>query len=159
MRGFHLTFCKSNKNDTFQVPWRVSQMTAMKNLLLVEDNPDIRRLLRMTLERPEWRVHEAANGEEGLQAADRLRPEVVLLDVMMPGAFDGLEVCRRLRADPRLAGCRVVILSARGSPADLARGRSAGADAYLVKPFSPLQLVDLVTRLMAGERAPAYPEA
>lgn len=156
MTRFRLTSGKTNKNDTGDGQDPVYQMTAMKNLLVVEDHPEIRRLLRLALETPDWRVHEAADGESGLQAATRLRPEVVLLDVMMPGALDGIDVCRRIRADPGLSACRVVILSARGAPDDLQRGRAAGADAYLVKPFSPLQLLDLVAGLMAGEQVSEF---
>jgi CheY-like chemotaxis protein len=78
----------------------------------------------------------------------------VLLDVMMPGEFDGLEACRRLRADPRFTSTRIILLSARGQSADIQAGLAAGADAYVLKPFSPLKLLDTIRASMAaGTRA------
>lgn len=126
----------------------------MNKVLIVEDHADIRRLIRMTLEFEDCEIFEANNGESGLVAAARVRPDVVLLDVMMPGQFDGLEVCRMLKITPGLADVKVVILSARGTAADLEKGKEAGADAYLVKPFSPLELTHVVQSLaMRGAEA------
>ena len=79
--------------------------------------------------------------------AKNLRPHVVLMDVMMPGEIDGYEACRRIKDDPNLTETAVVILTARGQQSDLEAGEAAGADAYLVKPFSPLQLLDTVNQL------------
>lgn len=118
-----------------------------KTILIVDDHADIRRLIRMTLEFEDYQIHEAADGESALQLAAALRPDVVLLDVMMPGALDGLEVCARLKADPRFAGMQVILLSARGQARDREAGLRAGADAYMVKPFSPLQLIDHLASL------------
>ena len=75
------------------------------------------------------------------------RPDVVVLDVMMPGGLDGIEVCRRIRADPHMGHTKVVMLSARGSARDIDEGRKAGADVYLIKPFSPLELIQQVAGL------------
>lgn len=116
----------------------------MKKILIVDDHADIRKLIRMTLEFEAYEIHEAADGESALHAAQTLRPDLVLLDVMMPGGIDGLEVCRRLRASPELAGVHVMLLSARGQARDREAGLQAGADAYLIKPFSPLQLIDSI---------------
>lgn len=120
----------------------------MKRVLIVEDQADIRKLIRMTLELEPYELHEAANGAEGLQQAVALQPDLILLDVMMPGALDGLQVCARVRALPALQATRVVLLTARGLAQDRDDGQRAGADAYLIKPFSPLQLVEIVERLM-----------
>lgn len=117
---------------------------AMKSVLIVEDHADIRRLLRLTLELEDYVIHEAGSAPVGLAAARELRPDIVLLDVMMPGAFDGLECCRRLKAEPATRHARVVMLTARGHSHDCEAGLAAGADAYLVKPFSPLQLLDVL---------------
>jgi len=126
----------------------------VNKVLIVEDHADIRRLIRMTLEFDDFEIFEANNGESGLVAAARVRPDVVLLDVMMPGAFDGLEVCRMLKITPGLAEVKVVILSARGTAADISNGMEAGADGYLVKPFSPLELTRVVHSLAThGEQA------
>ena len=121
----------------------------MKKVLIVEDHADIRRLIRMTLEFEDCDIAEANNGASGLEAAAQSIPDVVLLDVMMPGEIDGLEACRRIKSDPRFHATHVVMLSARGAAMDLERGHGAGADAYLVKPFSPLQLIQVIENLGA----------
>lgn len=111
----------------------------MASILIIEDHDDIRRLIRMTLEFDHNTIHEAADGESGWQLALKCKPDLVLLDVMMPGSLNGLDVCRALKslAHPP----RVLLLTARGRSEDLDAGQRAGADAYLVKPFSPLQLM------------------
>jgi two-component system, OmpR family, phosphate regulon response regulator PhoB len=119
----------------------------VKKLLVVEDRPEIRELIRMTLEFEPYEVHMAGDGVSGLEAARRLRPDLMLLDVMMPGELDGLAVCRAVRADPALAGTRVVMLSAKGQQGDTAAGLAAGADLYLIKPFSPIELLQKVEQL------------
>jgi two-component system phosphate regulon response regulator PhoB len=112
--------------------------------LIAEDHADIRKLIRMTLEFEDFNIHEVSNAPDAMAVAGRLKPDLVMLDVMMPGAFDGLEACRRLRADPVHAGARIILLSARGQASDVQAGMDAGADAYLLKPFSPLQLLDTI---------------
>lgn len=119
----------------------------MKKVLIIEDHADIRRLIRMTLEFESCSVHEANNGAAGLELAETLHPDIMLLDVMMPGELDGLEVCRRVKASETLRDTRVVMLSARGTAADIERGHQAGADAYIVKPFSPLQLIKMINEI------------
>ena len=121
---------------------------AMKRVLIVEDQADIRKLIRMTLEFEPYEIFEAGNGVEGLQKAGELLPDLMLLDVMMPGELDGLQVCARVRANPTLKDTRVVLLTARGQIKDRDAGQLAGADEYLIKPFSPLQLIETIERLM-----------
>ncbi len=115
-------------------------------ILTIEDQPDIRRLIRMTLEFKGHRVIEAGNGAEGLSLARRERPDLILLDVMMPG-IDGLSAARSLAADPELSRIPVVMLSALGGSTDVESGLSTGVKAYLVKPFSPWELLELIARL------------
>ncbi len=124
----------------------------MSLVLIVDDQPDIRRLIRMSLELDDHEIHEAPDGPEGLVAARRLRPDLVLLDVMMPGGLTGLQVCEQVKADPDLAHTRVVLLTARSLAQDRRAGEQAGADAYLVKPFSPLELIEITGRLLAESR-------
>ncbi len=119
------------------------------NLLIVDDQADIRKLIRMTLEFEGYTLIEAQDGAEALRLASSSKPELVLLDVMMPGELDGFQVCEQIKRDPAMAGTRVVMLTARGQQSDLERGRKAGADAYLTKPFSPLELIDTIERLAA----------
>ncbi len=120
----------------------------MKKILIVEDHADIRRLIRMTLEFEECEIHEAPDAPTGWDLARELLPDVVLLDVMMPGALDGLDLCRAMKSDARLRNVPVIVLSARGGSADRENGLRAGADAYLVKPFSPMQLLELLGTLV-----------
>jgi len=121
----------------------------MKRVLIIEDQSDIRKLIRMTLEFENCEIHEASNGVCGLQLASVVRPDFVLLDIMMPGAMDGLQVCSAIKSMPDLASVKVVLLTARGQVRDLEAGKKAGADEYLVKPFSPLELINTMERLTA----------
>jgi DNA-binding response OmpR family regulator len=119
-------------------------------ILIVEDQPDICKLIRMTLEFGDFEIHEAHDGETGLNMARAIKPHVMLLDVMMPGLLDGYQVCSRIKADPALQQIQVVMLTARGQVTDIAAGEAAGADAYLVKPFSPLELIERVEAIAAA---------
>jgi two-component system phosphate regulon response regulator PhoB len=116
----------------------------MATILVVDDHPDIRQLIRMTLEIERHKIVEAVNGRVAVAAAAQIKPDVILLDVMMPG-MGGLQACREIRTNPTLAQTRVIMLSALGSETDRAAGMAAGADAYLVKPFSPITLIGLVS--------------
>lgn len=120
----------------------------MKRALIVEDQADIRELIRMSLELEDIDIREAENGDIGFATAREFLPDLVLLDVMMPGSMDGFEVCRKLRADPAFKRTCIIMLTARSQDADRQQGVRAGADAYLTKPFSPRQLLELVHRLM-----------
>jgi DNA-binding response OmpR family regulator len=117
-------------------------------ILIVEDQPDICKLIRMTLEFGDFEIHEANDGETGLNMARAIKPSIMLLDVMMPGLLDGYQVCTRIKQDPNLSSIQVVMLTARGQASDLAAGEAAGADAYLVKPFSPLELIERVEAMV-----------
>ncbi|CAN5726971.1 N/A [soil metagenome] len=121
-------------------------------VLIVEDQPDIRKLIRMTLEFGQFEIHEARDGEQGLSMARAVMPAVVLLDVMMPGVLDGYQVCQRIKEDPALRSIRVILLTARGQATDIGTGEAAGADAYLIKPFSPLELIERVELMASAAR-------
>jgi len=121
----------------------------MKKLLIVDDHADIRRLVRLTLEFEEVEVREAADGPQALDILKEWRPNAVLVDLMMPG-MDGLTLCRKLRDQPSTCGIPVVFLTARGHAQDREAGMQAGASAYLVKPFSPLQLIQELDRAALG---------
>ena len=116
-------------------------------ILVVDDEPPIVELLTGYLEREGWSVDAAADGPAGLDAVRRLDPDVVVLDVMLPG-LDGVEVCRRLRA---FSDAYVLMLTARGEEIDRIVGLTVGADDYLVKPFSPREVV---ARIKALQRRP-----
>ncbi len=112
----------------------------MKTLLVVEDENDIRQLLRFNLEREGYAVLEADNGLDGLRTASLELPDLVVLDLMLPG-LDGCEVCRRLKAQTATADTPVLMLTARGEEVDRIEGFTLGADDYVVKPFSVKELV------------------
>jgi CheY-like chemotaxis protein len=115
-------------------------------VLVVDDDAMIVLLLKLNLELEGHEVLTAADGPGALHAAFEHRPDVVLLDVVLAGV-DGLEVCRRLRADPLTQTTPVVFLTGLAQATDMERGVAAGCDAYVTKPFDPLDLVALVERL------------
>jgi CheY-like chemotaxis protein len=118
-----------------------------RELLVVDDDPFIRRLITTTLEDvAEFELLEACDGNEALALIERHRPQIVLLDVDIPG-IDGIEVCRALRADTRTSNATVVMLTAAHGDEVEARAGAAGADLFLTKPFSPLDLLRLVDDL------------
>jgi DNA-binding response OmpR family regulator len=124
-------------------------MSDRKVILIVEDQTDIRKLIRMTLELGDSEIHEAENGESGWHMVKALRPDLVLLDVMMPGSLDGYQVCQKIKAETALKHIPVIMLTARGQQSDFEMGNQAGANAYLTKPFSPLELIDTVEAQLA----------
>ncbi len=127
----------------------------MATVLIVDDEPPIVELVRFTLEDDQVRVVEAEDGLEALDVALAEQPDLIFLDVQIPH-LNGFEVCRRLRLEPRLEKVKIVMLTAAGQAQDLARGRAAGADLYLTKPFSPLRLLTLVQSLLP--EPPLWPE-
>ena len=115
-------------------------------MLVVDDEAVIRQLLVINLELEGFEVHEAVDGLDALEKAREIDPDVVTLDVMMPG-LDGMTTARRLRSDPLTRRARILLISARTRPADLEQGAEAGADDYVIKPFDPDDVVDAVRRL------------
>jgi PleD family two-component response regulator len=120
-------------------------------LLVVDDDPDITRFVEMNFNFEGFDVVVANDGYEALAEIDRQRPDLVLLDVMMP-RMDGVELCRRLRADPMTTGMPVIMLTAKGLSADKVAGLTAGADDYIVKPFDMLELVARVRSTLRRNR-------
>ena len=111
--------------------------------MIVDDDPLIRGVVRAVLEDGAFELEEAASGEEALRLAARRPPNLVLLDVMMPG-MNGFEVAERFKADPKLKSAVIVMLTAKNAPEDRRRGMESGADVYFTKPFSPLELLTTV---------------
>ncbi|HSK22972.1 MAG TPA: response regulator [Egicoccus sp.] len=118
-------------------------------MLAVDDDPTILRLLQVNLEMEGHEVLTAEDGHSALAVIRAERPDVVLLDVMMP-EMDGFQVCESVRADPDIADTPIVFVSARAQQADLDRGYASGADGYITKPFDPVDLVETIERLAAG---------
>ena len=118
------------------------------NVLVVDDDPDIRELVAFKLEQLGHSVTTENDGEAGLAAAISSTPDLVLLDVMMP-KLTGIEVCQHMRDDERTAAIPVMLITAKAQEMDIERGFSAGADDYIVKPFSPRELASRVEALFA----------
>jgi two-component system phosphate regulon response regulator PhoB len=110
------------------------------SVLLIEDEADIRELVSYNLSKEGYEVTTVETGEEGLASAEQSPPDLVLLDLMLPG-IDGLTVCQRLRGDSRLKSIPVIMLTAKGEETDVIAGLNLGADDYITKPFSPRVLV------------------
>ena len=118
----------------------MSTATMAQRILIIEDEPDIIEVLEYNLKKHHYQVATAETGEAGLAAARESLPDLVLLDLMLPG-IDGLEVCRKLREDPRTRDLLVIMLTAKGTEADVVVGLTLGADDYIVKPFSTSELL------------------
>jgi phosphate regulon transcriptional regulator PhoB len=128
-------------------------MTA-KKILVVEDEPDIRKLVHYNLTQERFQVSEAEDGEKALRLLQRERPHLLILDLMLPG-LSGLELCRNLRERPDTARIPILMLTAKAGEADRVVGLEMGADDYLTKPFSPRELVARVKAILRRTDAPA----
>ncbi len=116
-------------------------------VLIVDDDPFIRKLIVTTLEGvSSFELHEAADGEEAVRLARSEGPRLVFLDIDMP-RLDGIEACRQMRDEPSMAGSKIVMLTASADESAPSRAAAAGADRFLTKPFSPLDLLRLVDEL------------
>lgn len=118
-------------------------------VLLVDDNRIIRHLLHLTFSnQARYQLFEADSGEQALPIVLRERPEIILLDILMPGELDGVELCRMIKSWEDCRKCKIVFLSGCGQQQDLKLGMEAGADLYIIKPFSPIQLLASVEKLL-----------
>ncbi len=123
-------------------------MSRKPTILAVDDEPNILLSLEYILEQEGYDVHVARDGDEALELADRIRPDLILLDVAMPRK-DGYEVCRVLRGNENLASTKVVMLTAKGQPLERKKGLEVGADMYVTKPFSADDLLDKIRKVLA----------
>lgn len=125
---------------------------AKKSILVVEDEESLLKLESILFTSKGYDVTGVRDGREALQALATSRPDVVVLDVMLPGP-DGFEICRAIKDNPETGDIPVVILTAKKSSMDLERGRNAGADAYLTKPFKSVKVLEVIEGLIAGGRS------
>jgi CheY-like chemotaxis protein len=126
-------------------PTTADQPRAAMTVLVVDDDPVVRLLLETTIQGGPYRVLTASDGDEALATARRIHPTVILLDVSMP-KLDGFEVCQRIKNDPVTKDITVIMITAKAQADDRARGQAVGVDAYITKPFSPLQLLESLDR-------------
>jgi DNA-binding response OmpR family regulator len=123
----------------------------LKKILIVDDQPQIRELVAVTLQMGNYQILFAENGQQALDTTQNEHPNAILLDVMLRDSnMDGLEVCRRLKNDPTTRDIPVIMLSASGHQSDVEAGWSAGADDYLTKPFSPIALMEKIEAIVKG---------
>jgi DNA-binding response OmpR family regulator len=120
----------------------------MAKILIAEDEPDIRELVLFMLRFAGYEVVAATNGEEAVQTASRELPDLILLDVRMP-RMTGYDACRLMKANPALRDVPVVFLSAKGQESEIQSGLDAGAEEYLLKPFSPAELTNRVRGILS----------
>lgn len=122
-------------------------MSNKGTILVIDDEKDLIELVRYNLEKEGYDVIAAYDGQSGLEVVKKHRPDLVVLDLMMPG-LDGLQVCQRLRADPRSSRIPVIMLTAKATEADRVVGLEFGADDYIIKPFSPREVVARVKAVL-----------
>jgi DNA-binding response OmpR family regulator len=119
-------------------------------LLIADDEPNILISLEFLMKREGYEVHLARDGQEALDAIAAIRPDLVLLDVMMPRK-SGFDVCQEVRASETLKGTRILMLTAKGRDTDVAKGTALGVNAYMTKPFSTKELVEKVRELLQDQ--------
>jgi DNA-binding response OmpR family regulator len=120
----------------------------MKKILVVDDQLEVRKLVEMTLRAEDYHIIQAKNGEEAVEMVKVEKPDLIIMDVMMPGEIDGLEATRMLKNDPETNSCTIVMLTSKGQETDRKMGFEAGADDYFAKPFSPLELIRKVEEVL-----------
>ena len=119
----------------------------MAKILIVDDEPSIRFLIVSALEDEGYELWEASDGLEAFERIQKDKPDVMILDVMMPG-MTGYELCAKLKQDPVTKDILIIMLTAKGQEQDRLHSRQAGADYYLRKPFSPMELVEIVASIV-----------
>jgi two-component system, OmpR family, phosphate regulon response regulator PhoB len=122
----------------------------MKKILMIDDHAQTRQLVKWALADSGYQLYEASNGDSGLKIADHVKPDLIVLDVVMPGELDGIKVCEQIRASPSLSAIKIILLSANDQPKDREQGQLAGANAYLAKPFKPAALRSLIDKLLGS---------
>jgi two-component system alkaline phosphatase synthesis response regulator PhoP len=128
-------------------------MSQKKRILLIEDEEDIAALIKLQAEITGYKLHVEVDGVNGYRAIEREKPDLVILDVMLPGE-NGLDVCRRMKSNPELKNIPVVILSAKGEELDVVLGLELGADDYVSKPFSPKVLFSRIKAILRRGKEP-----
>ncbi|HAI13120.1 MAG TPA: two-component system response regulator [Phycisphaerales bacterium] len=121
---------------------------SLKKILIADDEPNIRLLVQTTLEGPDRQMVEASSGPEVLELARKHVPDLIILDWLMPG-LHGIDVAARLRSERKTAHIPIIMLTCKSQPADMQQGREAGVNTYLVKPFSPMELLERVQEALS----------
>jgi CheY-like chemotaxis protein len=120
----------------------------MKKILIVDDSVEIRDLVEATLSADDYRIFKAENGEIAVDIAKKENPDLIIMDVSMPGKLDGLQATKILKNNPETRACPIILLSAMAQDDDIEEGFAVGANDYFTKPFSPLELIKKVEEIL-----------
>jgi len=120
----------------------------MKKILIVDDQIEIRELVEETLRVNDYQILQAESGEEAIKMVKAEKPDLIIMDVMMPGGIDGLEATRIIKNSPEGNECKIIMLTGKGQQTDMNMGFESGADDYFAKPFSPLDLINKVEKVL-----------
>ncbi len=120
----------------------------MKKILIVDDQKEVRELVEITLRADGYQIFQAKNGRDAIETVKAHKPDVVIMDIMMPGELDGLEATRILKRNPDTHSVKIIMLTAKGQSTDFEEGFAAGADGYFTKPFSPLDLIKKIEEII-----------
>lgn len=121
----------------------------MRTIMIVDDQPEVRELVELTLRSQQFNIIQASSGSTAIEEARAELPDLILMDVMMPGDIDGYEAVRTLKNDPATKDIVIFMLTAKGQKSDYEQGMVVGADGYFTKPFSPLELIKKVEEIIA----------
>ncbi len=122
----------------------------MKKILIVDDQIEVRELVEVTLRYGNFKILQASNGLDAIAIVKKEKPELVIMDIMMPGKIDGLEATRRIKSNPQTKTCKIIMLTAKGQDADKDKGVELDIEDYFVKPFSPLDLINKIEEVLEG---------
>ena len=120
----------------------------MKNILIVDDQKEIRELIEISLRKKDFHILQVNNAKEAVDRTKKEKPDLVIMDIMMPGKIDGLDATREIKSDPQTRDVKIIILTVKGQDADIKKGLKAGANGYVIKPFRPLDLIRKVEEVI-----------
>ncbi len=125
-----------------------------KTILVVEDNENIRKLVRLTLSGIEsFEILEATSGEQAIEITNQKKPNLIFMDIMLPGEIDGLEATRKIKNNSATSNIIIIMLTAKGQKSDIENGINAGANDYFVKPFSPTALIEITEKYLLDKES------
>jgi len=127
---------------------RIAGAVGMEKILIADDHYEVRELLKDTLEKKNREIHFAENGRKAVKMAKEEKPDIIIMDIMMPGRINGLEAAQLIKAEEQSKHCKIIILSAKGKDRDKINALEAGASAYIEKPFSPVDLLEKIESLL-----------
>ena len=120
----------------------------MKKILIADDQKEIRELIEVSLRKKNFQIFQAKNGKEAVDRTKKEKPDLVIMDIMMPGEIDGLDATRAIKSDPQTQDVKIIILTVKGQDEDKEKGLKAGADEYCTKPFNPQEILNLIEKIL-----------